>query len=136
MFPSSKYINKELELVSCLILIVFKEVFVNKALSLQGDELIHPILFKLFCFLLSNQFNCSWFFRSKQEWASGLVIRTCTLWVYGHGFDSHPVCYSVMLYSKAAGLNTGGWLCHVWGDISLKLNKHPNSHILGGNGVM
>ena len=35
----------ELQLVSLLILIVFKATFVNKALNFQGDEPIHPLFY-------------------------------------------------------------------------------------------
>ena len=64
LFSRSKYNNKDLQLVSWLVLIIFfKEDFQKNLLFSQGDALIHPLLFKFLCILMCNQFNVSLVFQ-------------------------------------------------------------------------
>ena len=103
LFPMFNYNKKELQVVSWLLLIAFKEACAKKVVFFTWDTLFHPIFFKFLGFQMSKHFNVSLFPMSKYNNKEPQVVSWLLLIDFKDAFAkkvfcSHGTHYFILSY--------------------------------------
>ena len=114
----SKYNNKELQVVSWLLLIAFKEACAKKVVFFTWDTLFHPIFFKFLGFQMSKHFNVSLFPMSNYNKKELQVVSWLLLIVFKEACAkkvvfSHETHYFILSYLSFLASNCQIGRAHV-----------------------